>query len=168
MNYTSDSLKRMQTRAVSTYRTNKEFLKRLKRLKPNKLDNLMLDLHNGEFELINCMECANCCKTISPSIYDSDLRRIGRALKMKPAEVISHYLFPENDSEYVFRQNPCPFLNNENLCIIYDVRPKACREYPHTNRKRFYQILALTAENSKVCPAVFNIVERLKQVITNT
>ena len=74
---------------------------------------------------------------------------------------IDAYLEMDEEEEYVFRLQPCPFLGTDNYCAIYASRPKACREYPHTDRKRFYQILDLTAKNTKVCPAVFNIVEEL-------
>jgi hypothetical protein len=42
---------------------------------------------------------------------------------------------------------------------------KACREYPHTDRHKQHQILNLTRKNAEVCPAVFEIVERLKSKI---
>jgi hypothetical protein len=51
----------------------------------------------------------------------------------------------------------------DNYCMIYEIRPRACREYPHTNRRRFHQILKLTWRNTLVCPAVLEIVARLKQ-----
>ncbi|HHC79196.1 MAG TPA: YkgJ family cysteine cluster protein, partial [Flavobacteriia bacterium] len=62
------------------------------------------------------------------------------------------------------QQAPCTFLDTtDNTCVIYDVRPKACSEYPHTNRKKFIQLTQLTLKNTAVCPAVFNIIEALKK-----
>ena len=58
---------------------------------------------------------------------------------------------------------PCVFLGDDNYCSIYEVRPKACREFPHTNRKKFYQISNLTLKNVAICPAAYNIVEALKK-----
>ena len=57
---------------------------------------------------------------------------------------------------------PCPFLDGDNLCSIYDVRPKACREFPHTDRKKIYQINHLTIKNTLTCPAAYLFVEKLK------
>ncbi|WP_374543034.1 YkgJ family cysteine cluster protein, partial [Flavobacterium sp.] len=48
-------------------------------------------------------------------------------------------------------------------CMIYDVRPKACREFPHTNRQKFHQISNLTLKNVAICPATYNIVEQMKK-----
>ncbi len=36
----------------------------------------------------------------------------------------------------VLKSSACVFLSNENKCEIYDFRPKACKEYPHTDRKK--------------------------------
>jgi Fe-S-cluster containining protein len=55
------------------------------------------------------------------------------------------------------------FFDAENYCMIYDVRPKACREFPHTDRKKFYQISDLTLKNVAICPAAYNIVEEMKK-----
>ncbi|NNF82412.1 MAG: YkgJ family cysteine cluster protein, partial [Flavobacteriaceae bacterium] len=63
------------------------------------------------------------------------------------------------------QQVPCSFLESDNKCSIYDIRPKACREFPHTDRKKFHQINHLTLKNVAICPAAFNIVERMKQNI---
>ncbi|MGL5620544.1 MAG: YkgJ family cysteine cluster protein, partial [Tannerellaceae bacterium] len=63
----------------------------------------------------------------------------------------------------VFKSMPCPFLMSDNYCSIYSDRPKACREYPHTDRKKFIQIANLTIKNSYTCPGVYEILERLKK-----
>ncbi|MBT6808887.1 MAG: YkgJ family cysteine cluster protein, partial [Flavobacteriales bacterium] len=60
---------------------------------------------------------------------------------------------------------PCTFLGMDNYCSIYEVRPKACREFPHTDRIKQHQLLGITEKNVEVCPAVFNIIEKLKQNI---
>lgn len=163
MSYTEESLRRMQQKAVANHKFIKAFILKLRRLQPQKLDKLMMDQHNQEFRNINCPECANCCKTISPAIYERDVKRMADALKMKTGDVISTYLQLDKEGEYGFRNTPCPFLDEKNLCEIYDSRPKACREYPHTDRKRFYQILGITVKNTQVCPAVFNIIERVRK-----
>lgn len=153
----------MNTRALAQFRQNKKFLKKLGELKPAKLDQLILAEHDLEFSRIDCLECANCCKTISPSISDTDVRRMAVYVKMKIPEFIDKFLLADKDEDFIFKQTPCPFLGDDNYCSIYESRPRACREYPHTNRKRFHQILGLTARNTKVCPAVFNITDRLKK-----
>lgn len=146
------------------FRTKKYFAKLAKK-KPNQLDATVSNLHDEVFENIDCLDCANCCKTTSPIFTDKDIDRIARHLKMRPAHLVDKYLHLDKDGDYVLNASPCTFLDSENYCGIYEVRPRACREYPHTNRKKFHQILNLTAKNMSICPAVAEIVERLEKVL---
>ena len=90
-----------------------------------------------------------------------DVDRMGKALRIKPSVVIERYLRTDEDGDRVFRTMPCPFLGNDNYCAIYENRPKACREYPHTDRKKFYQIFSLSVKNAETCPIVFKVLEKL-------
>lgn len=166
MNYTKKSIWVMQSQKISGFNSTLKLMQKLIKNKPRKLDDIVHELHYQEFDKINCLDCANCCKTISPAIYESDIRRMSSSLRMKAFEFIDEYLLKEEDENYIFRKTPCPFLDDDNHCKIYDSRPRACHEYPHTDRKRFYQILELTAENTKICPAAFNIVENMKKEFT--
>jgi Fe-S-cluster containining protein len=145
----------------------KKFLQKLKLKPPKDLDYTMQELHDKEFEKTDCLQCANCCKTTSPIFTDIDIERISKHLKMKPVNFISQYLRVDEDNFHVLQEAPCSFLNEDNSCYIYDVRPKACKEYPHTNRKKFHQINQLTLKNIELCPAAFNIVEKMKERMPN-
>ncbi len=142
---------------------NNQFFKRLKRVSPKVLDKLIHPLHDSVFDKTNCLECANCCKTTGPLFTDKDINRIARDLKMKPSEFTEKYLKIDEDRDYVLKSLPCAFLSKDNSCSIYEYRPKACREFPHTDRIKQYQLLNLTQKNIEVCPAVFKIVEQLKK-----
>jgi hypothetical protein len=143
--------------------TQKLFAK-LKRLKPKPLDDQFHDLHHEVFAQTDCLACANCCKTTSPIFYQKDIERLAKALRLRPSEFIAQYLHLDADGDYVLNVAPCPFLAADNHCTVYAHRPTACREYPHTDRKRMVQILDLTLRNTAVCPATFRIVERLKKL----
>lgn len=82
---------------------------------------------------------------------------------MKSQRFIEQYLRIDEDQDYVLKSVPCTFLDQENYCMIYDVRPKACREFPHTDRKKFQQIASLTLQNVAICPAAYKVVEELKK-----
>ena len=143
---------------------NKKFLLGLKKKDARELDNQFHTIHEEVFEEINCLHCANCCKTTSPIFYPTDIARASKALSMKPGQFVEQYLRVDEDKDFVLKSSPCPFLDNENYCTIYEDRPKACREYPHTNRKKMVQVLDLAYKNTMVCPAVLEIVERLKRI----
>lgn len=121
----------------------------------------MQELHDETFEEIDCLNCANCCKTTGPLFTNKDIERIAKHFKMKPSQFIQTYLRIDEDNDYVLQQLPCPFLADDNYCLIYDVRPKACAEFPHTDRKKFHQINNLTLKNTEVCPAAYQIVEKM-------
>jgi Fe-S-cluster containining protein len=163
MNYTRALIEEMNRKATSNAPANKAFLERLAKTKPKNLDKIVHELHFDAFEKIDCLSCANCCKTIGPMLFESDIDRMASALKMKSSAFKEKYVRTDEDGDYVFNQHPCPFLCHDNYCMIYENRPKACREYPHTDRKRFYQVALKTYHNTFTCPAVFSIVEELKK-----
>ena len=158
-----DFIGKLPNKAIQKHTENKKFLQRLKKKPPKNLDTVMQQLHEEEFSRTNCLECANCCKTTGPLFTDADIVRIAKHLRLKPQKFIDTYLRIDEEGDYVLQQVPCSFLGADNYCTIYDVRPKACREYPHTDRKKFYQINNLTLKNVAICPAAYNIVEQLKK-----
>lgn len=141
---------------------NKKFLQGLKTKDPRNVDDAFHAVHDEVFAEMDCLECANCCKTTSPIFYQTDIERAARFLKLKPGAFVEQYLRVDEDGDHVLKSAPCPFLGSDNYCSIYESRPKACREYPHTDRKKMVQIMDLTFKNTLVCPAVLEMVERLK------
>ena len=153
---------KLRVRAKAAEKENRALFKRLAGIDPRMLDDLVHRFHDEVFAGTDCLACANCCKTLGPRITDADISRIAPVLKLRPSKFTERYLSVDDDGDFVFKSMPCPFLGHDNYCSIYDVRPKACREYPHTNRRRISQILPLTLKNSYICPAVFDIIEKLK------
>ncbi|MFT4601091.1 MAG: Fe-S-cluster containining protein [Arenicella sp.] len=141
----------------------KKLAKRLKKKKPKDLDQKVHQLHEETFNEIDCLDCGNCCKTTSPAIHDKDVDRLAKHLRVKPVDLIAQHMEMDNEGDYVFRSAPCPFLGADNYCSVYEARPLACREYPHTNRKRFYQVVELSVRNTEICPAVVRILDELKK-----
>jgi len=127
---------------------------RLKRRRPKNLDNVFHEAHDKAFNKIDCLECANCCKTTSPIFRDIDVQRIAKKFKQSTRDFENAYLKRDEDDDLVLKSSPCTFLDPDNHCSIYDVRPLACKEYPHTNRKKMFQVLDLTRKNAEICPAV--------------
>jgi Fe-S-cluster containining protein len=140
----------------------KEFIKWLQKNAPSNIDNLIHELHDEVFEAVDCLECANCCKTVGPAITDVDIERLSKHLKIKPSKLIELHIEMDDEHDYIFKAHPCPFLLSDNYCSVYDSRPKACREYPHTDRRRSMQLLQLHKTNITFCPAVYEVFNRLK------
>ena len=157
------SLNEIQKLAKDKHIENKKYFDKLKKRTPKNLDKVMQDLHDAEFKKTDCLDCANCCKTTGPLFTITDIERISKSFKQKPQQFIAQYLREDEDNDYVLQSVPCTFLDNDNKCFIYDIRPKACREFPHTDRKKFTQITDLTLKNVEVCPAAYNIVQKMKE-----
>lgn len=155
-------IEELPEKAKEKWVENKKYFAKLKKKQRKRLDVLMNEIHDDEFQRTDCLTCANCCKTSSPIFTEKDIARISKHLRMKENKFIDQYLQRDTDDFMVLKTSPCAFLDQDNSCFIYDVRPKACSEYPHTNRKKFIQITDLTLKNTEICPAVFNIVETLK------
>lgn len=149
--------------AKDSHNDSKKYFDRLKKKTPKNLDYVMQELHENEFKKTDCLQCANCCKTTGPLFTLADIERIAKHLRQKPQAFIAHYLKIDEDQDFVLQSLPCGFLDAQNACMIYEFRPKACREFPHTDRKKFQQISDLTLKNVGVCPAAYNIVEAMKR-----
>jgi len=158
-----DRLEQLPQQVKDTASQTKKFFQKLKKRPPNKLDEVTLEIHEEVFATTNCMDCANCCKTTGPLFERKDIGRIAKYLRMKSAQFEANYLRVDEDNDWVLQSVPCPFLAEDNACSIYDVRPKACREFPHTDRPKIHQIASLTQKNIAVCPAAFSIVEKMKE-----
>ena len=139
----------------------KQKLKQLKKRPSREIDQQIHRLHNEAFSKIDCLDCANCCKTTGPLFIPSDITRISKQLGIKEKEFKSQYLRTDEDGDWVLQSVPCPFLLDNNECSIYDFAPRACREYPHTDMVDQRKIFELTIRNSAICPAVMEVMERL-------
>ncbi|MGZ0014892.1 YkgJ family cysteine cluster protein [Yeosuana sp. AK3] len=160
-----DFIKNLPKLAKDKHNESKKFFDKLKKKPPKNLDYVMQELHEQEFKQTDCLKCANCCKTTGPLFTTKDIERISKHFKLKPQQFINTYLKVDEDHDYVLQNVPCTFLAGDNYCSIYDVRPKACSEFPHTDRKKFQQISNLTLKNVAICPAAYNIVEVMKKLI---
>ncbi len=149
--------------AAREYQANKKLVSRLRQRTPRDLDEQVHELHDRAFERIDCLHCANCCKTTSPIFRDIDIDRLARHLGIRPADLVEAHLHLDHEGDYVLNVAPCPFLGPDNYCSVYAARPRACREYPHTDRKNIAQILPLTLRNTLVCPAVSEVLRRLRE-----
>lgn len=157
----NDKQQRFLEDARKNVKANKKLFNRL--AKKKKLDEVFHAMHEEIFAKTDCLTCANCCRTTSPIFRDVDIERIAKHLGMRVSEFTDKYLHLDEDRDWVLNSSPCTFLNLEdNKCSIYDFRPKACREYPHTDRKNMSQIMNLTFRNTLVCPAVAEMAGKLK------
>ena len=111
-------LQQLPGKAVERQAENKRFFQKLKKKPPRDLDVTMQALHDQTFSKIDCLACANCCKTTGPLFTDKDIERLAKYLKMKPQQFIANYLRIDEDIDYVLQGVPCVFLGADNYCSV--------------------------------------------------
>lgn len=121
-------------------------------------------LHEKSFKDVDCLQCANCCKTTPAMVTKEDVNRISKVLNMSAKNFIKTYVLEDINGELSFKTVPCVFLKDNNECSIYEVRPKACRAYPHIDDPGFYKRPHLNAKNVDVCPAVQKAADILQKL----
>lgn len=156
-----DEYKQLLDEAKTNRKAYKKLASNLKRVKDGELDHQIHSAHEEAFECIDCLKCANCCKTTGPLFTQKDIERIARHFRQKPGDFIDDYLRLDEEGDYVLQQTPCAFLGADNYCSIYEVRPKACAEFPHTDMRNQKKILNLTLKNAEICPAVATVMKKL-------
>ncbi len=158
-------LKKFSAKAAQKKEALTDFLNKLDTLVPEDMDALVAREDAKVWEKVDCMSCANCCKTMTPMYKKSDIKRIAAHLKLKPKDFIAKYLTKEEGSElYMNATLPCTFLV-DNKCSIYEVRPDDCAEFPHHNKTPFDLYNDTYKNNLVYCPATLMLVDRLKNKI---
>ena len=160
MKYKKYDLVKLRADALKMAPTWNSYFKHNKK-KLEKMDLEVHRLHDKWSARIDCLSCGNCCRSLGPRLIDKDVARLAKALRMKSAAVIDKYLKMDEDGDLIFNSMPCPFLGADNFCSVYEARPKACREYPHTDRKKFVQIFKLSVTNAETCPIVYEVLNEL-------
>lgn len=142
---------------------NEQFVKYIKRKKHPNIDNLAHQLNDEATEKIDCLACGNCCKTLGPRLNNRDIEAMAKLERMKVDQFMAEYARRDLDGGYTFKTMPCRFLDDNNNCLIYEKRPKACADYPHTDNKKMVQLLPLTLKNASYCPIAYLVLEGLKK-----
>ncbi len=143
----------------------KKLILNLKRVNQRQLDAIFQEAHRNAFSCVDCLECANCCTTTGPLLTDKDIKRVAKHLRIKEVDFVAEYVRVDEDGDQIFQSMPCPFLGPDNYCSVYEQRPKACREYPHTDRAKQHQLLKLHLKNESICSAVEQVMKEVAKKV---
>ncbi|MBK5271307.1 MAG: YkgJ family cysteine cluster protein, partial [Bacteroidia bacterium] len=142
----------------------KRFLTKLEKNPPVNLDKLTPVVEKEVWKEVDCLSCANCCKTMTPTYTLKDIKRIAVHLDMSVDAFKKKWLLKERGSEgdWINKSTPCQFLNlKNNKCSIYEVRPVDCSGFPHLSRKRMVDYMHIHKQNIEYCPATYKMVEKM-------
>lgn len=140
------------------------YIRSLKMKSENKVDKVAKELHKEAFEKIDCLKCGNCCKTTYTVFPEEDIEKISTHLNISISDFKDRYVELDENGDWVSNSLPCPFLAENNECKIYEVRPRDCREFPHTHKSGFASRSYMHSSNTVVCPAAYYIVKELQKV----
>jgi Fe-S-cluster containining protein len=143
------------------------FLTSLEKKTPRSLDRMVLEADKSTWVKTDCLHCANCCKTMSPTYTRTDMKRISSHLGMTVRTFKKKWLEKDKGGDWLNKSLPCQFLDlNTNMCTIYDVRPRDCAGFPHHTRKRMVEFMHVHKQNIATCPATYRMVERLMEKVS--
>ena len=118
---------------------------------------------------VDCTACANCCRHSVVSVNKSEIEKVAGHIGTTSEAVTRLYTVPDPDAPAlrILRNSGqgCVFLD-ANLCMIYEARPKACREFPHVAVGEY----SLGSRQSSIarwaplCPIIFNALEEYKHL----
>ena len=153
-------LKRKASRKKRHYEL---FLKKLKRKKPSNIQKIAKQIDAEVWQEIDCLSCANCCKTMVPTYTRGDMKRIADHFGITSRQLYDKYLAHDENNDIVNQSTPCQWLGKDNKCKIYDIRPRDCRGFPHLKRSHFFDQSETFINNIKYCPATMRMLEILEE-----
>ncbi len=158
------NLRRFRKKVAENKSVFKRFLTKLDKNPPRGLDRYAAEADKEMWAQTDCLSCANCCKTMSPTFNKQDIIRISAHVGMTVEQFKKKYLRIDNEGDWINRKQPCQFLNlKDNKCSIYAVRPKDCAGFPHHTRKRMVDYMHVFKQNIEYCPATYRVVEIMKE-----
>src|SRR6186713_1660927 len=108
------------------------FLRGLFKRKVRGIDAMAQRFNKEAFEKIDCLKCANCCKTMTPTWKKAEVKRVAKRFGMTYKEYYKKYLYLDKSGDIMNKKTPCQHLQKDNKCAIYDIRPIDCSGFPHT------------------------------------
>ena len=116
---------------------------------------------------IDCLACANCCRTLTVGLTPDDIPPLATALACSPQAITTRYVDHDagaaHDEWGVFRFSPCALLA-DTRCTVYAHRPQSCRDYPALTPDFRWLVKPILAGVGQ-CPIIFNVIERLKEAL---
>ncbi len=143
----------------------RRFLGKLERNPPRGLDSIAAKVNDEVWLETDCLSCANCCKTMTPTFTNKDVKRIAAHFEIKPKEFTAKWLeYDKKDDDWINKRRPCQFLDlSNNMCSIYEVRPDDCAGFPHLRKRKMTEYMHVHKQNVEHCPATYKMVEKLME-----
>ncbi len=115
---------------------------------------------------IDCRQCANCCRVATARLIERDVTKLAKSMRISETQFIREYTEESAEEGLILKrgEHGCVFLNG-NDCLVYEVRPASCEDFPHLVRGSG----SVTAkmwdfkDRACYCPIVYNTLEAFKK-----
>lgn len=157
------NLRSFRKKVKATKNSFRRFLTKLEKSTLRGFDGYVGTVEKKVWAEVDCLSCANCCKTMTPTFNEKDLKRISAHFGQTVDEFKKKWLFQERAAakDWMNRNEPCQFLNlKDNKCSIYAIRPDDCAGFPHLSKK-FKDYAHVHKQNVEYCPATHKLVEKM-------
>ena len=157
------NLRSFRQKVIRTKTSMRRFLSKMEKHPPSGFDVLTAKLEKEVWKEVDCLSCANCCKTMTPTFNAADLKRISAHFGQTVEDFKKKWLYKERkkDGDWMNKKQPCQFLNLEdNKCSIYAIRPADCAGFPHLPKK-MKDYVHVHKQNIEYCPATYKLVEKM-------
>jgi uncharacterized protein len=139
------------------------FITRLEKKAPSNLHLVTLEANELAWAKTDCLDCANCCKSMSPTYTQKDIARISKFLGMTRRAFREKWLYKDRSGDWMNKKQPCQFLDKKtNLCGIYEVRPRDCAGFPWHGTKKIKEYGHMYKQNVEFCPATYRLIETMQ------
>lgn len=130
------------------------------------LDALVENVAAPIVEAVDCTKCGNCCRSLGVYVTENDTERIATTTHISVDELLSTIIDQDAAKDVgewgVFNSSPCLFLQDDNLCQIYENRPDSCRAYPCFT-PHFRWLVEDILGGVGFCPIIYHVIEQLQQ-----
>jgi Fe-S-cluster containining protein len=158
------NLKSFKSKAYRKRKGLQKFMNKLQRKAPKGIDALAKKLDAETWKDLDCLACANCCKTMTPTYTKTDVKKIATFLNITPAQMHQKWLTVDEDNgDIINKSTPCQFLNKDNKCSVYTVRPADCSGFPHFKKREILDYTHVFNANLHRCPATLKWVELMEK-----
>jgi Fe-S-cluster containining protein len=160
------SFKSFKIKAGKNKKTLRAFLTRLKTKTPKGLDTMAATIDKEVWKEVDCLACANCCRTMTPTFTEEDIKRIAGHFKQTPDQFKKKWLYKDKAGDWMNKQTPCQFLDlKTNYCSIYSIRPADCAGFPHLTKKKMVDYMHVHHQNIEYCPATYTMVTKMQELM---
>jgi Fe-S-cluster containining protein len=103
------------------------------------------------------------------NVSGQDIERLSRYLEMTAEQVLKEYTVADpQDRETILRQTKdgCVLLDH-NLCLVYEARPRACRDFPYlaSDQRSLGGRMSSVCKHARLCPIIYNTLEAYKHAV---